>query len=45
MTAGRRLAAIMAANVVRYFHLMGEDEAGALRAVDERREGTRTVDH
>ena len=39
MTAARRLAAIMAVDVVRYFRLMCEDEAGALRAVGEHREG------
>jgi class 3 adenylate cyclase len=38
MTAARRLAAILAADVVGYSRLMGEDEAGTARAVGERRE-------
>ena len=38
MTATRRLAAILAADVVGYSRLMGEDEAGTARAVSERRE-------
>ena len=33
MTAARRLAAILAADVVGYSRLMGEDEAGTARAV------------
>ena len=33
MTAARRLAAIMAIDVVGYSRLMGEDEAGTARAV------------
>ena len=33
MTAPRRLAAILAADVVGYSRLMGEDEAGTARAV------------
>ena len=37
MTA-RRLAAILAADIVGYSRLMGEDEAGTARAVSERRE-------
>ncbi len=37
MTAARRLAAILAADVVGYSRLMGEDEAGTARAVSERR--------
>jgi hypothetical protein len=45
MTATRRPAAIMAVDVVRCFRLMGEDEAGALRAVGEHRETARTVDY
>jgi hypothetical protein len=44
MTAARRLAAIMAIDVVRYFRLMGEDEAGALRTVGQLREAARTMD-
>jgi class 3 adenylate cyclase len=36
MTAARRLAAIMAVDVVGYSRLMGEDEAGTARAVRER---------
>ena len=38
MTAVRRLAAILAADVVGYSRLMGEDEAGTAQAVRERRE-------
>ena len=38
MTAARRLAAILAADVVGYSRLMGEDEAGTAAAVRERRE-------
>ena len=37
MTAPRRLAAILAVDVVGHSLLMGEDEAGAGRAVRERR--------
>ena len=33
MTAARRLAAILAADVVGYSRLMGEDEAGTAKAV------------
>jgi hypothetical protein len=35
MTAVRRLAAILAADVVGYSRLMGEDEAGTARAVSK----------
>ena len=38
MTATRRLAAILAADVVGYSRLMGEDEAGTAKVVRERRE-------
>jgi TolB-like protein/class 3 adenylate cyclase len=38
MTAARKLAAILAADVVGYSRLMGEDEAGTARLVRERRE-------
>jgi TolB-like protein/class 3 adenylate cyclase/Tfp pilus assembly protein PilF len=38
VTASRRLAAILAADVVGYSRLMGEDEAGTAQAVRERRE-------
>ena len=38
MTENRRLAAIMAIDVVGYSRLMGEDEAGTARAVREHRE-------
>ncbi len=41
MTAARRLAAILAADVVGYSRLMGEDEAGTARAVREHREAAR----
>ena len=37
MTAARRLAAILAADVVGYSRLMGEDEAGTARAVEANR--------
>ncbi len=43
MTAARRLAAILAADVVGYARLMGEDEAGTARAVSERREAARPI--
>jgi TolB-like protein/class 3 adenylate cyclase/Flp pilus assembly protein TadD len=47
MTATRRLAAILAADVVGYSRLMGEDEAGTARAVREHREaaGPLVADH
>jgi class 3 adenylate cyclase len=40
MTAARRLAAILAADVVGYPRLTGEDEVGTAQAVRERREGS-----
>jgi TolB-like protein/class 3 adenylate cyclase len=43
MTVARRLAAILAADVVGYSRLMGEDEAGTARAVREHREAARPV--
>ena len=43
MTAARRLAAILAADVVGYSRLMGEDEAGTARAVSEHREAARPI--
>jgi hypothetical protein len=43
MTAARRLAAILAADVVGYSRLMGEDEAGTARAVREHREAARAI--
>jgi adenylate cyclase len=43
MTAARRLAAILAADVVGYSRLMGEDEAGTARAVQEHREAARPI--
>ena len=43
MTAARRLAAILAADVAGYSRLMGEDEAGTARAVCERREAARPI--
>ncbi len=43
MTASRRLAAILAADVVGYSRLMGEDEAGTARAVGEHREAARPI--
>jgi TolB-like protein/class 3 adenylate cyclase len=43
MTASRRLAAILAADVVGYSRLMGEDEAGTARAVREHREAATPI--
>ena len=43
MTAARRLAAILAVDVVGYSRLMGEDEAGTARAVGEHREAARPI--
>jgi TolB-like protein/class 3 adenylate cyclase/TPR repeat protein len=42
-TAPRRLAAILAADVVGYSRLMGEDEEGTARAVREHRETARPI--
>ena len=43
MTEARRLAAIMAVDVVGYSRLMGEDEAGTARRVREHREAARPL--
>jgi adenylate cyclase len=43
MTGTRRLAAIMAIDVVGYSRLMGKDEAGTARAVREHREAARSI--
>ncbi len=43
MTATRRLAAILAADVAGYSRLMCEDEAGTARAVREHREAARPI--
>jgi class 3 adenylate cyclase len=43
MSPSRRLAAILAADVVGYSRLMGEDEAGTARAVSEHREALRPI--
>ena len=43
MTAARRLAAILAADVVGYSRLMGEDEAGTAKIVRERREAATPI--
>src|SRR5271155_2662674 len=43
MTETRRLAAILAIDVVGYSRLMGEDEAGTARAVREHREAARPI--
>ena len=43
MTAARRLAAILAADVVGYSRLMGEDEAGTAIAVREHRDAARPI--
>jgi TolB-like protein/class 3 adenylate cyclase len=43
MTAARRLAAILAADIVGYSRLMGEDEAGTALGVREHREAARPI--
>jgi adenylate cyclase len=43
MTATRRLAAIMAIDVVGYSRLMGEDESGTARSVREHHEAARPI--
>src|SRR5271163_4571310 len=43
MAENRRLAAIMAVDVVGYSRLMGEDEAGTARAVREHRDAARPI--
>ena len=43
MTASRKLAAILAADVVGYSRMMGEDEAGAATLVRERRETVQPI--
>src|ERR1700678_3797402 len=43
MTATRRLAAIMAVDVVGYSRLMGEDEAGTALSVREHRDAARPI--
>ena len=43
MAQTRKLAAIMAVDVVGYSRLMGEDEAGTARAVREHREAARPI--
>jgi adenylate cyclase len=43
MTATRKLAAILAADVVGYSRMMGEDEAGTAQAVRERREAAAPI--
>jgi class 3 adenylate cyclase len=43
MTAAFRLAAILAADVVGYSRLMGEDEAGTAKIVRERREAATPI--
>src|ERR1700758_5407594 len=43
MTSARRLAAILAADVVGYSRLMGEDEAGTAFSVREHREAARPI--
>ena len=43
MAENRRLAAILAVDVVGYSRLMGEDEAGTARAVREHREAARPI--
>jgi class 3 adenylate cyclase len=43
MTATRRLAAILAVDVVGYSRLMGEDEAGTAKAAREHREAAHPI--
>src|SRR5271166_2507868 len=43
MTAARRLAAILAVDVVGYSRLMGEDEAGTALGVREHRDAARPI--
>jgi TolB-like protein/class 3 adenylate cyclase/Tfp pilus assembly protein PilF len=43
MTASRKLAAILAADVVGYSRMMGEDEVGTARVVRERRSAAETL--
>ena len=43
MTASRKLAAILAADVVGYSRMMGEDEAGTASPVRERREAAQPI--
>src|SRR3984885_1344093 len=43
MSVARRLAAILAADIVGYSRLMGEDETGTARAVREHREAARPI--
>jgi class 3 adenylate cyclase len=43
MIAPGRLAAILAADVVGYSRLMGEDETGTAKAVRERREASTPI--
>ena len=43
MTASRKLAAILAADVVGYSRMMGEDEAGTASLVRERREAAQSI--
>src|ERR1700678_330900 len=43
MTASRKLAAILAADVVGYSRMMGEDEAGAATLVRERRDAAQPI--
>ena len=43
MSETRKLAAILAADVVGYSRLMGEDEAGTAKAVREHRDAARLI--
>ena len=43
MSGTRKLAAILAADVVGYSRLMGEDEAGTAKVVRERREAATPI--
>ena len=43
MSEGRKVAAILVADIVGYSRLMGEDEAGTAQAVSEHREAARPM--
>ena len=43
MSEGRKVAAILVADIVGYSRLMGEDEAGTAQAVREHREAARPM--
>jgi class 3 adenylate cyclase len=43
MSTGRRLVAVLAADVVGYSRLIGEDESGTVKSVREHREALRPI--